>query len=449
MRETDAFTSLRWSGPIGRSVALMLTAFDAERGVPPEEHITAPRLWRYPYNYRAIAALSANAGSFATPFGYGTFELGAGYNTGRHKIESFADRTFQNVTAFELGDERTVSSRALFSHTLPANSRLKAAATFANVDYAETLAATAIADYRQRLWSAGAEIETPVTIRTTFATGLVYDRATTPRTGGRTPGDEMFDNIGWRAGITHDLDPTLRLHTSASQRSRFPSLRELYSGALDRFVPNPTLKPETLLGFETGLTLDRSLGRVPDATLQLNVFHHNLRDAIARITLPPPDGRFQRINRDRIRSSGLEFLGGLAFGENRERSVSLVADAMVQSITIADQTTTQARHAENNPGIRGMLELGIPLPRKARAFANARYTGRQYCLNSETGTEMALSSNTQSNFAVERTLVVRQRGAIRGMRVVLALDNAANVAIYDQCGLTQPGRTLRMMLSVK
>lgn len=451
LRETDAFAALRWSGAMGRALSVMLTGFDAERGVPPEEHLAAPRLWRYPDNTRALAALSANAGTFATPFGYATFELGGGYNRGRTRIESFADRTYRGITGFELGDERSVTSRAALTHTLPLNARLKAAATFANVDYMETLSTSPAAEYQQRLWSAGAEVESPITATTTFATGLVYDRVTTPRTGGRTLGGEIFDNIGWRAGLTHDLATVVRVHASVSQRSRFPSLRELYSGALDRFMPNPTLKPETLLGFETGFTVDRTLGPIPDATLQVNAFHHNLRDAVVRITLPPPDRRFQRINRDRIRSTGLEFLGGLAFGEVRDRSISLTGDALVQNIAIVDATASasSARHAENNPEIRGMLELGVPLPRQLRGFANARYTGKQYCLNADTGSEMALGGKTEANFALEKRLVISQRGAVRGVRALLALDNAANAATYDQCGLTQPGRTLRLMFSIQ
>jgi len=449
LRETDAFGTLRWNGATGRALGVMVTGFNAERGVPPEEHITAPRLWRYPYHTRAIIALSGSAGSFRTPWGYGTLELGAGYNTGRLKIESFNDRTYQSVTGLELGDERTWTGRALFSHSLPKHARFKSAVTMANVSYAESLPPAGVADYEQRLWSAGGEVELPLASKTTLATGLVYDASATPKTGGRTPGQESFDNLGWRAGMTHDLNAGWRLHASASRRSRFPSLRELYSGALNRFMPNPDLKPETLLGFEAGLTVDRSFGPIPDATLQVNGFHHNLDDAVVRITLPAPDRRFRRINRDRIESSGAEMLAGLVFGAVRDRSVSLTGDAMVQRISIFDQTVagTPSRHAENNPEVRGMIELGAPLPARIRGFAAARYTGAQYCLNADTGSEMTLDAKAEVNLALEKSFVLSRRGAVRSLRAVLSLDNASNSAIYDQCGLPQPGRTLRAMFT--
>jgi iron complex outermembrane receptor protein len=222
-------------------------------------------------------------------------------------------------------------------------------------------------DYRQQLMSAGAEVEVPLSSRTAIATGLVADRAATPLTGGRAV-QAPFLATGWRAGLTHDVSGELRLHASASRRSRIPALRELYSGALDRFRPNPDLRPETLLGFEAGFTVDRRLGPIPDATLQVNAFHHDLDDAVVRITLPAPDRRFLRINRDRIRSSGVELLGGLVLGQDRERSVSITADAMLQDVRIFDETAAAAgvRHAENNPETRGMLEFAVPIAWRVR-----------------------------------------------------------------------------------
>lgn len=451
LRESDAFGTLRWNGALGRTLGVMVSGFNAERGVPPEEHITAPRLWRYPYHSRAIIALSGSAGSFATPLGWGSFEFGAGYNTGRMKIESFSDRSYRNVTEEELGDERTWTGRALLSHSLPRGARLKSAVTMADVRYAESLPPAEVADYQQRLWSAGAEVDAPLAPSTVLAGGLVYDIAATAKSGGRLAGQETFDNIGWRAGLTHNVNVDWRLHASASRRSRFPSLRELYSGALNRFMPNPDLKPETLLGFEAGFTVDRSFDVVPDATMQVNAFRHSLEDAVVRITLPPPDRRFQRINRDRIESTGAELLAGLAFSKNRDRAVTLTGDAVVQRISIFDQTTAgnPARHAENNPEVRGMIELGVPLPARIRGFANARYTGAQYCLNADTGGEMRLAAKTETNAALEKRFVVSRAGSIRSLRALLSLDNAGNVAIYDQCGLPQPGRTLRVMLTVQ
>jgi iron complex outermembrane receptor protein len=449
LRETDAFASLRWSNPMGRSLGLSISGFNAERGVPPEEHIGGPRLWRYPYHTRALASFSASSGAISTGLGTGTLTFGAGYNTGRLKIETFADRTYSAVTAEELGNEKTFTSRALATHSLTGNATLRAAVSMADVRYTETLSPAAGVDYRQKLWSSGAEVEVNAGPRTSLAGGLVFDRTTTPETGGRTPGQEPFEDLGWRAGLSHDLSAQVRLHASASQRSRFPALRELYSGALNRFRPNPDLEPERLTGFEAGMTVDRTLGDQATATFQATAFHNTLDDAVVRITLTNPT-RFMRVNRDRIESSGAELLAGLTFGSDRARAVTLTGDALIQSIRIFDRTANDLqRHAENNPENRGSLELGVPLPLSLRGYAYTRFTGTQYCLNADTSQEMELAAQAQTNLSLERVFRLVGRGAFSSLRALVAMDNLADATIYDQCGLPQPGRTVRVMFTLR
>ena len=268
--------------------------------------------------------------------------------------------------------------------------------------------------------------------------------------GGRTPKQEPIDNVGWRAGLSHELSSAWRLHASASQRSRFPALRELYSGSLNRFSPNPELEPETLLGFEAGLTMNRAMGSTGTAVVEVTGFQHNLDDAVVRITLPAPDNRFRRVNRDEIESSGAELLAGFMFGGVGDRAFSLTGDALLQKIMIRDKTLAgqPERHSENNPETRGSLELGVPLPLQFRGSANARYTGKQYCLNADSGDEMTLDSQTETDLSLARTFSVG-RGVLRTLRALVSLDNVGNATVYDQCGLPQPGRTVRVMFILR
>jgi len=143
-------------------------------------------------------------------------------------------------------------------------------------------------------------------------------------------------------------------------------------------------------------------------------------------------------------------LGGVRFGDGTRRPVTLDGDATLQHIRIIDQTASDLpRHAENNPEARGRLELGIPLPGQLRAFATARYTGRQYCLNADTQREDQLRGRTVMDLAMQRDFAMPARGPFQMLRALLAFDNAGDVAVYDQCGLPQPGRTLRMTMSLR
>ena len=154
--------------------------------MPPEEHIRAPRLWRYPYNRRTLAMVSATSGMFKTPFGHGSLEVGAGVNSGQVKIETYSNRTYTTVSAQELGDERTMTTRALLTHSL-GSATLRASYTGADIRYEETLSPAAGVDYRQKLSSTAIEIGAPLGGRTQVVSGLVFDKSSTPETGGRTP----------------------------------------------------------------------------------------------------------------------------------------------------------------------------------------------------------------------------------------------------------------------
>jgi iron complex outermembrane receptor protein len=221
----------------------------------------------------------------------------------------------------------------------------------------------------------------------------------------------------------------------------------LYSGALNRFEPNPELRPETLLGLEGGVTMDRAIGPLPDVTVQGVVFHHNLDDAVVRIT--QPDLRFKRVNRDRIRSTGLELLAGMAFGPHKDRAVSITSDALLQRVRVFDRTsaTSAERHAEHQPQARGMVELGLPLPAALRATANARFTGSQYCVHPDLG-EQRLGPQREMDLAIQRDVRVA-RSIFESLRAIVAVDNVANAAVYDQCGLPQSGRTFRLGLQIR
>jgi iron complex outermembrane receptor protein len=445
LRHVDGFASLRWQGPAGRQIGLTATGYHAERGVPPELHVQEPRLWRYPDQSRVLAVLFAGTGIVGTPAGTGSLEATVSYADGHTEIESFTDRAYTTLDARELGDERVVTGRLVAAHSTVAGGEVRAALTGGEVYYEETLGDQPPSDYRQRLWSAATEAQWPVLSRGVLSGGVAYDLATTPETGGK-PSLGRLDAWGWRVGATARATDALRFHASVSRRSRFPALRELYSGALDRFQPNPNLRPERLTAAELGATLAAGDARV---AMQGVVFHHRLADAVVRTTVP--DTRlFVRVNRDEIRSSGAELLVTWASSPVALRPMSLTGDLLAQHVRVRDRLAAAERRPEHQPEVRGSLELGVPLPLALRGTAAARYTGTQYCVHPDAGTQVELAAQTKGDVGVERSWVVgRGAGLFKTVRALVALDNVTDATVYDQCGLPQPGRTLRLGLQLR
>jgi iron complex outermembrane recepter protein len=430
----DGFVAGRVRLASGAWLAGSASASRGARGIAAELDVPAPRFWRYPRVDRTFAALSGGTGFHATPFGIGDLEFSAGYDAGRTEIVAFSTRAYDARAGFEDGDDRTLTLRLLGDHTLGRRGDLRAALTLADIRHDEAVPAGTYR-YGQRLFSAGAETDWRLADRAgplravRLGFGGAWDAAETTQSGDK-PALPGLGDWGARAGLTAaSASGRATLHAGLSRRVRFPSLREAYSGALNRFAPNPTLSPERLTAFEAGLT-----SRVGAGQLQLVGFHHRLDDAIVRVALP--DRRFQRVNTSRVRTTGVELLGSQAIG-----GVLIGADATIQSARLATPHAGTGR-LENQPERFGGVHLDVPLPLGLRGFGDALYTGRQHCLTA-TGEELELRGGTRWNGAVSRELLLRRASAgsfVRRLEARATVDNLTDTATWDQCGLPRPGR---------
>lgn len=436
----DGFVALRHRAAGGAWASLSGFGSRARRGVTPELHLESPRFWRYPEASRGVAALSAGTGMRATPLGEGDLEATFGLDAARTELASYANRAYDEVTGREDADDRTLSLRLLGDHTLGGAADLRTALTLADTRRDEVLQPGGANRYRQRLWSLGAEAERRVLVGALplevlrLVAGASADGADTPEAGDKEPLGRLRD-WGARLGATATLGGAAELHAGVSRRSRFPSLRELYSGALGRFQPNPDLHPETLLAAEAGGTAQ--LGALQ---LQAVGFHQRLEDAIVRVGLG--GGRFRRENRNEIRSTGAELLADWRAGAH-----ALTGSLTLQRVRLVDAEAEGSGRAEYQPGVAGSLDGSTPLLLGIRGEAGVRFQGRQWCVHPELGREVALDASARTDVRLSRGW--RAGPLARRLRAVLAVDNAADAAVYDQCGLPQPGRTLRLELRVE
>ena len=122
--------------------------------------------------------------------------------------------------------------------------------------------------------------------------GLGWDHAATPESGDK-PAKQADDTAAANLRLSRRLDEGTQVFAAVSRRSRFPSLRELYSGALGRFVPNPALKPERQDQVEVGADLSGDCWSLTAAA-----FVGWLNDGIEKVAAPEADRLFQRLNRE-------------------------------------------------------------------------------------------------------------------------------------------------------
>ena len=446
-RLSDGFVSARYRGDGGAWASSLVVLSDAERGVPPETHVAEPRLWRYPHQGRLLAAFSGGSGTRGTFLGEGELEVSVGLHRSTTEIEGYESAAYDLVAEGESGTSTTLAARLLGDHHFARGPEARTALTFARVSHDEAFRSGGEFHYEQRLWSLGGELEVGSedilrsgggATRWTF--GASVDGSDTPRSGDKEPLDAIWD-WGARAGASRVFaGGGLLVHAGLSRRTRFPSLRELYSGALGRFSPNPELRPETMVAGEVGMTVNDG-----ERQLQVVGFHNRLTDGIVRVDNPTPDGtRFQRVNRDEVRSTGVEVLAAGAFGGG-----TAGIGVTWQRVRTRDSRWPMADgRAEYAPALAGTATVGLEVPGRVLISGFARYRGAQYCVNIYRSGFDEMGASATVDLEASRSFL-GSGDAGRRVDAAVAVSNLTDATVLDQCGLPQPGRTLRVHLSVR
>jgi iron complex outermembrane receptor protein len=441
--QANGYLVARYRAQSGFWSSLSSFGFVAERGVPPELHIAEPRLWRYPRTARWVTALSAGTGWRETPLGEGDLEASLGLDFGETEIDTYESLAYDSISGGETGDDRTLSLRLLGDHTLGPGI-LRGALTLVETRHVEVIGDEDPNTYKQRLWSLGLEVEQPIggrgrgSPRARVSFGVSVDGSDTPEVPEPIPPRDPIWDWGARAGGTLALGAgNVLLNAGVSRRVRFPALRELYSGALGKFEPNPDLGPEVLAVAELGVT-----AQVGNLEAQAVAFHQRLTDAIVRASIG--DGKLQRQNRDKILSSGLELLANYTW-----RGVALAADMTLKDVSLEDPTAPAAQQEpEYQPSIAGSFGVSTPLAFGVRVSGRLRHVGPRYCVHPDLEQQVRLGADSWLDLEFGRGFDLR--GAYPGRRVELTFsaDNITDRAAYDQCGLPQPGRLLRFQMRI-
>lgn len=441
-RNVDGFGAFRYEADGGGWASLSATAHSGQRGIAPEMGAEGPRFWRYPDMRRSIVAASAGTGSRETPLGRGSLEASLGYDTGVTDIRSYTSAAYDVLDGVEDGEDTTLSLRLLGTHTLVGRGEVRTSVTRADIRREEDVDGT-VRRFEQALTSLAAEsrwrlLDRPGSAVTALnlAFGGAWDRGSTPLTGG-LESLPTIDDWGARVGLSAVVnDGNTMLHLGASRRGRFPALREVYSEALNRFLPNPDLRPETLVALEGGVTSLFAGGEI-----QVVGFTHRLSGAIRRISLP--DGRRQRVNADELTSTGLEILFSRTLGR-----VELGGEITVQSVELMDAATSRNREPENVPEHTGSGFLRFPLGAGLSTTLEAAYTGPQFCIDPDSGDDVRLEGGSWFDAVVSRVWSLGGGGIGRRLETRLTARNLGNATLYDGCGLPQPGRLFGMQVRV-
>lgn len=121
-------------------------------------------------------------------------------------------------------------------------------------------------------------------------------------TGGREGADNLLLTLG------HDFEGQ-RVYAGAALKTRFPTLKELYSYRLGRAIPNPDLGAEQVTHFELG-----ARGKLGMVNYNAALFYATLQDAIESVSITPSLTQMQNVGD--ATNQGVEISLDLALAED-------------------------------------------------------------------------------------------------------------------------------------
>ena len=437
-RVTNLFANARYDFGAGTSAGVALIHVDARKGIAPEGHLdpaaSRVRFWRYP-DWRNSMVILNGQGLMGN-----TIWKGAAWATFfGQTIESYGSASYDAVEATQEDDDITFGARFTVARQLGLGTiKLALNALTSNHDQRDvTFNASGVPEpgvtfpqleYQQRMLSTGIEYAFQAA-NLSVTLGTSFDAMFAPKTGDK-PGHDPFTDYSLTAGVARQLPGGWFVRAGAGRKTRFPTMRELFGVALDRFVINPNLNPESsvLVELALGVAGERLSGEmVPFGTFTSNTIEQ--RNVLL-------DGETQT-RRRRINAAGSRVLGIEWVGTARATDdLTIRAHLTIMDIVRRQGVETDPTRLSEKPNALGRANLVYHNLSGFSFDVETVYTGRAYSLNDQ-DEFVALSPSMLFNVRVSQEVEV---GPSEIVELFARVNNITDTALVPQLGLPEAGR---------
>ncbi len=268
----------------GHEYALGVQYTTSERGLPPRVYPDPPRFrtqrfWRFTEwektTYYLIGDTKINDQLSAKTRLY--------YDTYYNVLNSYDDVTCTTQTrpyAFKdsIYDDHTEGGSLVLRATYFPRNTLSFAFHYKNDVHESQDDPTSLWErYEAETFSYGLEDDIKISKRLGLVLGVNYDiqKAKYANGGPLRDDDDSLNALG---GLVYKFADATKIHASVASKSRFPTLKELYSSYLGIAIPNPNLEKEESVNYEVGVK--RPLPRKSYA--DLTFFYSDIEDLIVQ-----------------------------------------------------------------------------------------------------------------------------------------------------------------------
>jgi iron complex outermembrane receptor protein len=422
----------------GIQAGLTLMHVEGQFGVAPEGHLdpdsSTVRFWRYPNWHNTMSIANATF-----PLGEATvFKGSAWVGVFGQSIDQFDSAEYRQVDTRQRDDDRTFGGRFSVLRGLGKHQLTFSATGYTSVhdelvrtrgDNGQFASEAGTLTFGQQVFSAGGELSLVPSPAASVTVGISLDGVAMPRTGDKPARDPILD-YAFLVGSTYRFDEHWALRGSVGRKIRFPTMRELFGEALNRFLLNPDLLPETSIVVEGAVARDG-----PAMELELIGFRYRVFDTIDQRNVVV-DGRRLR---QRINLDGSWILGGEAI-LRWQVSAPLEIEGNLSALNVRGILDGTRTRLTEKPEVLGMLAAVYRMKGGVEIGIQGEYTGRAYGRRENdtlAALPTALAFDARVGYAVRLRTVLAPR-----LEFYLRGDNLTDAQILPQLGLPSPGRSL-------
>lgn len=441
----NAFVQSSYRLNSGAEIGLSYMLIDGDYGIAPEGHVdpevSSVRYWRFPKFANSTVVMNASI-----PLGATSIVRGAVWGSWfRQHINAYTSASYNLLEDQQRDEDNTVGSRITLNQEVGKGLLSLAFNGLQSVHLERVLetqddgtlpaASSVTADeYEQFVFSVGAEYGVPVSQVLRLTVGGSLDGIATPKTGDK-PSRDTQTAYGASGGMQYQLSPTLLFRASMGRKVRFPTMRELFGVALNRFLLNPDLKPESSFVSEAALITNSG-----NLSGEIIGFYQRTFDTIdqERVTVDDVSLR-RRINLDGSRVFGVELVGSAR---------------PLQSLTLNGHLTVmQPRGIEGDdtvfltekPAVLGSLGIVHTSRTGLSLSAEGTYTGRAYGRNDDNELVPLVKSLVLD---LKAAYLFSLRSGQVYNEVFVRADNVFDTETLPQLGLPGAGRFLSAGVNV-
>lgn len=419
------------------NIGLSVSYTNQRKGTPPETFAgNNARFWIYPVRTRLSSTLNGFHNISDNLFLRATFW----YDMFDQEINGFTGIDYKELKETQLDKDVTSGTRLSLSYRIAENHMLSLVFNGLLTNHKQTVNKDPETEFSQNTLNLGLEYLGRFE-KLEINAGAGVDYNSTPKTGlfKEAEGTSKNDFAAFLS-LKYLIFDKFSVFASSGRRTRFPSMREQYDGALNSFKTNPDLKPENGLLNDAGLFYSGN-----NFDFKASVFYNIYEGLIDRIRLSSDQDSLRR--RMRVNFSNAN-ITGFDMNINYRPFEGMSIEGFITFISYsAEQNGNKIEKLIQKPDWLAGFNLNYLFSFGLKPQLEIEFTGKQYDTDPD---------DSKKFVSIDPSLIFNFRLAY-GFRftdiiyteIFMRINNFTDEYKLSQWGLPAPGRTFYAGLSLR